>query len=98
MAEPLIISRQRKALADLYRVVTQRAKEEPHIELDFQARNAAAEEAFHNGTRQVSTRFETEREAAQKEFQDTHSSVSQRYETEAAAQDKELADAKNRIT
>jgi hypothetical protein len=98
MPEPLLISRQRTALADLYRVVAERAKTEPHIELDFQARNAAAKEAFEQGTSQVIHRFETEKDASKKEFDETHARVSQRYEAEAAAQEKFLADSKHRIT
>jgi hypothetical protein len=97
MTEPLLISRQRTLLRDLYAVLAERAQREPQVNQDFQAGNAAAEKEFQESTHRVITRFESEKDSSQREFQETEARVTKRFEAERAAQDKERDEAKKRI-
>src|SRR5262245_29995010 len=98
MSEPLVISRQRATLHDRYQLVEDRARNEPIVELNFQARKEAAEKAFQETTLRLITGFEAEKNAAQAEFESTQQRVGARFEQERAAQDKEVQDARKRIT
>jgi hypothetical protein len=98
MTEPLLISRQRAALQDLYRLIAERTRTEPQIEGDFQSRKEAIEKEFQEATHKVITRFESEKEISQREFQEAQHKISKRFEKERAAQDKEWVAARQRIT
>jgi hypothetical protein len=97
MTEPLLISRQRTALQELHNLIADRARIEPRIDVDYKARNEAAEKEFQQGSHQVISRFETEKESSQKEFEESQSTTAKRFAAERAAQDKELADSRQKI-
>jgi DNA segregation ATPase FtsK/SpoIIIE, S-DNA-T family len=98
MTEPLLISRQRTALHELYQAVEDRARTEPIVEMNFKARNEATEKTFQETTLRLITRFEAEKNAAQKEFEETQQRVALRFQQEKTAQDKEIQDTRKRLT
>ncbi|HEV3448387.1 MAG TPA: FtsK/SpoIIIE domain-containing protein [Gemmataceae bacterium] len=98
MTEPVLTSQQRIALQDLYALIAERARREPQIDAEFQARNEAAEKWFQESCHRVITRFEEEKQSSQKEFEETEQRVGKRFKTERAAQEKEWKEAQARIT
>jgi hypothetical protein len=98
MTEPLLLSRQRTALHDLYQAANLRARLEPQVEHDFQARQEAIEKEFQESCGKVIQRFESEKEGSQQEFEQTQKNAAQQFEAERTAQDTEWQDAQQRIT
>jgi hypothetical protein len=97
MTEPQLISRQREALHELYRLIEERSQTAPRIEQEFQARNQAIDREFEGDCQQVIDHFESEKQASQEEFQTSQDRIGKRFSRERNSQDQELKQTSEQI-
>jgi hypothetical protein len=95
--EPPLIRRQREVLAELVRLVADRARGEPREEGGFKSGNEAAQDRFENACQSLSTQFAAKKEALEREQQSGLEGITTRYETQRAATEKEFAEVRERI-
>jgi hypothetical protein len=95
--ESELVRRERTLLRDLLQLVSDRADAEPNIDVDFEDRNAKANEDFDETSQSVIVRFASAKENAKREYQDARQAIMKRYETERGAADKEFGAERERV-